>query len=82
MLLIMCGDPLEPRRPDRAFEAEAAAFDRLGLSHVLIDYDTLVRNADPVETVRREPDQPRRWTGEIFHLRGQPAGMDLDRQSQ
>jgi hypothetical protein len=59
MLLIMCRDPLEPSRPDRAFEVEAVAIERLGLPYALIDHDTLVRDADPVRAVRRVPDQPR-----------------------
>jgi hypothetical protein len=53
MLLILCRDPLEPSRPDRSFEAEAAAVGRLGLPHGLIDFDTLVRGDDPGRVVRR-----------------------------
>ena len=31
MLLVLCRDPLEPTRPDRAFKAEVAAIEGLGL---------------------------------------------------
>ena len=57
MLLALCRDPLEPARPDRSFEAEVAAVERLGLSSVLVDHDALVRDDDPARAVRRVPEQ-------------------------
>ncbi|MEJ7640026.1 MAG: hypothetical protein WKF75_19170 [Singulisphaera sp.] len=57
MLLVLCRDPLEPSRPERAFEAEVAAIERLGLPHVLVDHDALVRDDDPAWVVRRVPEQ-------------------------
>src|SRR3954468_21688857 len=58
MLLVLCRDPLEPSRPDRAFEAEVAAIEGLGLPYGLVDHDALVRDDDPGRTVRRVPEQP------------------------
>ena len=58
MLLVLCRDPLEPSRPDRAFEAEVAAVERLGLPYVLVDHDALVRHDEPDRIVRRVPPQP------------------------
>lgn len=55
MLLVLCCDPLEPARPDRAFGAEAAAIKRLGLPYTLIDHDALVSDDDPARAVRRVP---------------------------
>jgi hypothetical protein len=43
MLLVLCRDPLEPARPNRAFEAEAAAIEWLGLAYVLVDHDAVDR---------------------------------------
>ena len=57
MLVVFCHDPLEPSRPDRAFDAEVAAAKRLGLPYVLIDHDALVRDGDPGRAVRRVPRQ-------------------------
>lgn len=58
MLIVFCRDPLEPARPDRAFEAEAAAVERLGIPHVLVDHDALVRGDEPDRVVRRIPASP------------------------
>ncbi|APW63860.1 ATP-grasp domain-containing protein [Paludisphaera borealis] len=58
MLLVLCRDPLEHSRPDRAFEAEVAAIDRLGLPYVLVDHDALVRGGDSARAVRRVSEQP------------------------
>src|SRR3954451_12531968 len=58
MLLVLCRDPLEPSRPDRAFEAEVVAVERLGLPYVLIDHDALVRGDGPDGVVRRVPERP------------------------
>ena len=60
MLLVFCRDPLEPSQPDRAFGAEVAAIERLGLPYVLIDHDALVRDGDPARAVRRVPSGPSR----------------------
>ncbi len=57
MLIILCRDPLEPSRTDRAFEAEVAAIERLGLPYVLVDHDALVQGDEPGRVVRRVPDQ-------------------------
>jgi hypothetical protein len=58
MLLVFCRDPLEPGSPDRAFEAEVTAVERLRLPYVLVDLDTLVNDADPARAVRRVREQP------------------------
>ena len=58
MLLVLCRDPLEPSRPDRAFEAEVAAIERLGLPYVLVDHDALVRGDDPAGPCGGSPSRP------------------------
>lgn len=58
MLVVFCRDPLEPSRPDLAFEAEAGAVGRLGVPYVLIDHDALIRDDDPAHVVRRVPEPP------------------------
>src|SRR5262245_51062545 len=58
MLFVLCRDPLEPARPDRSFQAEVAAIERLGQPFVLVDHDALVRGDDPAQVVRRVPQQP------------------------
>ncbi len=58
MLIVFCRDPLEPARPDRAFGAEIAAVERLGLPYVLLDHDALVRGDEPDRIVRRVPAHP------------------------
>jgi hypothetical protein len=57
MLLVFCRDPLEPSRPDRAFEDEAVAVEEMALPYVLIDFDSLVRDENPAQAVRRVPLQ-------------------------
>src|SRR4051812_44070161 len=57
MLFVVCRDPLEPAQPDRSFQAEVAAIERLGQSYVLVDHDALVRGDDPARVVRRVPQQ-------------------------
>ena len=52
MLVVLCRDPLDPSLPDRAFGAEAAALDRLGIPFVTVDYDALEREAIPARAVR------------------------------
>jgi hypothetical protein len=56
MLIASCRDPLEPSRPDRAFESEVAAVERLGLRYVLIDHEALTRDEEPGRVVRRVPE--------------------------
>lgn len=58
MMIFFCRDPLEPARPDRAFAAEVAAVERLGLPYVLVDHDALVRGDEPDRMVRRIPAHP------------------------
>jgi hypothetical protein len=57
MLVVLCRDPLDSNRPDRSFEAELAAIERLGLRFVLVDHDALVRGDDAARVVRRVPVQ-------------------------
>ena len=73
MLLVLCRDPLEPSRPDRAFEAEVAAIERLGLPFVLVDHDALVRDDDPGLVVRRVPEQDEPVLGGVPGLDGDAA---------
>jgi ATP-grasp domain, R2K clade family 2 len=42
MKILFCRNLLEPSRPDRAFEAEVAAVERLSRLDVLVDHDALV----------------------------------------
>src|SRR5438045_3836630 len=57
MLLLFCSDPLNPRRPDLAFEAEVAAATHLGIDQSLIGFEALVNDGDPERAVRRVPEQ-------------------------
>jgi len=57
-LIVFCRDPLEPTRPDRAFGAEVAAVERLGLPYVLVDHDALVRGDESDRVVRRVTAHP------------------------
>lgn len=54
MTILMCADPLNPRRVDGHFAREAEAVRALGGSVALIDHDALQRG-DAVEAVRRVP---------------------------
>jgi hypothetical protein len=58
MLIVFCSDPLDPSRPDRAFAAEIDTTERMGLPHIVVDHDALVRGDEPSRVVRRVPDQP------------------------
>jgi hypothetical protein len=58
MTVVFCRDPLEPSQPDRAFGAEVAAIERLGLPYALVDHDALVRDDEPGRVVRRVREQP------------------------
>jgi ATP-grasp domain, R2K clade family 3 len=57
MLFVLCRDSLEPTRPDRSFQSEVAAIERLGLTYVLVDHDALVRGDDAERVIRRVPEQ-------------------------
>jgi hypothetical protein len=57
MLFVLCRDPLEPSHPDRSFEPEVAAIERLGLPYVLVDHDALIGGDDPARVVRRVSEQ-------------------------
>jgi hypothetical protein len=58
MLIVFCRDPLNPSRPDRAFEAEVAAVERLGSPCLLVDHDALLQGDDTGRIVRRLLPQP------------------------
>ncbi len=58
MVVVFCRDPLEPSRPDRAFEAEVVAIEDRALPYVLVDHDALLREDEPAQAVRRVPGQP------------------------
>jgi ATP-grasp domain, R2K clade family 3 len=67
MLVVLCRDPLDSNRPDRSFEAELAAIERLGLRFVLVDHDALVRGDDAARVVRRVPVQAKHeWSDACF----------------
>jgi hypothetical protein len=53
MLLVLCRDPLESHRSDRAFEAEIAAIERLEQPYILVDHDALGRGDEPTKVVRQ-----------------------------
>jgi hypothetical protein len=50
--LLMCSDPLEPRKPDSAFAADAEAGRQAGLGILLVDHDAVERD-DPRNALRR-----------------------------
>lgn len=52
-LILFCSDPLEPRRPDQAFGAEAQAVEKLGLAHDLVDFEALTLEHSADRAVRR-----------------------------
>jgi hypothetical protein len=59
MTIVFCSDPLNPRQPDEAYQAEAAAAERVGIPFALVDHDALVHDNDPVKAIRRvQPQQP------------------------
>ena len=62
MLVLFCRDPLQPRRPDDVYAAEAAVADRLGIAHTLIDHDAII-SGDLSSAVRRVPTADRLTTG-------------------
>ncbi len=55
---VFCSDPLNPRQPDEAYQAEAAAAERLGIPFTLVDHDALAHDNDPAKAVRRVLPQP------------------------
>jgi ATP-grasp domain, R2K clade family 3 len=50
---IFCSDPLEPRKPDSAYQREVAAADQLRLERDLIDFEALVNDQDAPKAVRK-----------------------------
>jgi ATP-grasp domain, R2K clade family 3 len=57
MKLLFCSDPLQPRAPDSAYEAEVAAAETCGLDYALVDYEALVGGGEPQRAIRRVPEQ-------------------------
>src|SRR5262249_42260416 len=57
MKLVYCSDPLNPRQPDEAYQAEAAAAERLGVPFSLVDHDALTHDGDPARAVRQVSQQ-------------------------
>jgi ATP-grasp domain, R2K clade family 3 len=55
VLLILPSDPLEPRKPDEHFAAEAAAARSLGVDVALIDHDALTVSGPASEVIGRVP---------------------------
>jgi hypothetical protein len=82
MLLVLCCDPLEPSRPDRASESETATIEGLGLPVPLVDHDALVRDDHPGRAVRRvsEQTEPVSASYRGWMKRGGPLGrIDAER---
>jgi hypothetical protein len=53
MIVILCCEPLSPREPDSAFEAEVTAIRQLAIPYGLMNFEDLVNRKSPVEAVRR-----------------------------
>jgi hypothetical protein len=53
LLLIYCCDPLNQRQMDPAFTAEVDTAERLQIPSMLIDYEALTNQCDPIAAVRR-----------------------------
>ncbi len=53
MRLIFCSDPLSPREPDAAYEAEAKAAERLGIRCDLVSFEALVQEGPSDRAVCR-----------------------------
>lgn len=51
--IIFCADPFNPRQPDEMYQAEVDAAKAVGLDYVLIDFEALVNDQDPIRAVRR-----------------------------
>ena len=83
MLVLYCLDPLDRRRPDAAYAAEADVAERLGIPLGLTDHDALVQG-DFDRAVRRIPIQPQPVVGglpgldddcpAVLPVRPRPAG--------
>jgi hypothetical protein len=63
VLLIYCADPLHPRQPDSAYQAEIAAAEAVGLAYGLMSYEALVDDGDAEASVQRIPTQSPPVTG-------------------
>lgn len=50
--IIFCGDPVDPRSVDSAYETESAAARNAGLAIQLIDFEELT-SGSPAKAVRR-----------------------------
>lgn len=57
MKFVFCSDPLNPRQPDEAYQAEVVAAERFGIPFTLVDHDALVHENDPAKAARRVPHQ-------------------------
>jgi len=51
--IIFCEDPLQPRKPDEVYQAEADAAVVEGLQYAIVNYEVLVNDHDPVRAARR-----------------------------
>ena len=51
--IVICADPLNPARPDPAFELEDAAARAAGLERILLDHDSLEIHLDAERALRR-----------------------------
>ena len=55
MRILFCGDPLNGRRVDPDYEAEASAAQAAGLDFSLVNYEALVDDDDSLAAIRRVP---------------------------
>lgn len=55
MRLLFCAEPIDPGRPDWAYEHEASAAERAGFDLSLVNYALLVRSGDAGAAVGRVP---------------------------
>lgn len=53
MIIVFCSDPLDPRLPDQAYEAEVSAVEHLGIEYTLVSYEALVYEGDASTATRR-----------------------------
>lgn len=57
MKLIFNSDPLDFRQPYDDYQGEVAAVERLGISYALVSHEALVNENNPVNVVRRVPQE-------------------------
>lgn len=62
-MIVFCEDPLDPRRPDAAYEAEVAACKALGFTYVVVSYEALVNEKRPEKAVKHVLEQKTGQTG-------------------